>query len=248
MNKSDDSFYTLQNAPLDEAIFGKNLISLGGTDAIDNMFSDINISDLKLLDVGFGLGGVAFYLAATRHVPVFGVEINDWMVEYARTHAPKNIAALLKFSVYDKLNNLPYENDFFDLVYSKGVFNHIKIKDHLFSEISRVLRSGGQLVIADWIHLDYEINDDSPLVKETRETYENILTISGFYNIMFRDDSHLFVTYVNILLNNLSEKKSFIEESFGKEIFDIILNDYQQLIKDIQHKNKFAVRITAQKS
>ena len=43
MNKSDDSFYTLQNAPLDEAIFGKNLISLGGTDAIDNMFSDINI-------------------------------------------------------------------------------------------------------------------------------------------------------------------------------------------------------------
>lgn len=53
--------YHPDNITLFEAIYGKNLISLGGLAAIDNMFSDLDIRELKALDLGFGLGGVAFH-------------------------------------------------------------------------------------------------------------------------------------------------------------------------------------------
>ena len=61
--KSDFDPYQPDSVPLFEAIYGKNLISLGGEASIDSMFSDLNIKGLKSLDLGFGLGGVAFYLA-----------------------------------------------------------------------------------------------------------------------------------------------------------------------------------------
>lgn len=247
MKKSEDP-YTPENIPLYEKIFGENLISLGGTAAIENMFSDVNLIGLKLLDIGFGLGGVAYYLAQTRHVQVSGVEVPAWMAEHAENHAPKDIANLLNFCSYDPSGSLPFESEFFDLAYSKGVFNHIKDKSHLVSEVNRVLKNDGQLVIADWLHTTYEASDASPLVKETKETYEKVLQECGFSDINFRDDSNSFISYVNSLLDSLSENKSSIEEEYGKEMCDTISTDYQQLIEDINLKNKFAVRITARKN
>jgi len=48
--------YQPDNIALFEAIYGKYLISLGGLPAIDNMFNDIEITGLKALDLGFGVG------------------------------------------------------------------------------------------------------------------------------------------------------------------------------------------------
>jgi phosphoethanolamine N-methyltransferase len=55
--------YRADNIPLFEALYGKHLISLGGLSAIDSMFADLPLHNKKALDIGFGLGGVAFYLA-----------------------------------------------------------------------------------------------------------------------------------------------------------------------------------------
>ena len=58
-NSNDYNPYTPSNIPLFEAMYGENLISLGGTAAIENMFSGITLTDLHALDLGFGLGGAA---------------------------------------------------------------------------------------------------------------------------------------------------------------------------------------------
>jgi phosphoethanolamine N-methyltransferase len=98
--------YQPDNVPLYEAIYGKNLISLGGLAAIDNMFSDLNIRSLKALDIGFGIGGVAFYLAEKYKMKVTGIEIHPWMEEYARTHIPTSLLNSLKFHTYNN-NEVP---------------------------------------------------------------------------------------------------------------------------------------------
>ncbi|HLB42453.1 MAG TPA: methyltransferase domain-containing protein [Gammaproteobacteria bacterium] len=249
MNQTSDPIYTPENVPLFEAIYGKHLISLGGLDAVDNMFSDIDLKGLKALDIGFGLGGVAFYLAKKYQIEVAGIEINNWMVEHAEAQTPRDITHLLKFTAYNEAGEIPFETASFDLVYSKGVLNHVRDKDGLFREINRVLKTDGLFVIADWIYLEANVTDDSsPLVNETQETYSQVLEKTGFIDIDFRDDSQIFLGYVKKLLENITTHKEFIAKEFGKEIFTTIWNDHEKLIDEINHKRKFAVRIKAKKN
>lgn len=247
MPSSPDPIYTPESVPLFEALYGKNLISLGSRDAIDNMFSDLDLKELKILDIGFGLGGVAFYLAKTYQIQVAGVEVPAWMVEHAKQHAPQEIAHLLTFAVYDQAGNLPFESASFDLVYSKGVLNHVRDKAPLFRQIYRVLKQDGLFVIADWIYPELTIDESSPLVNETKESYQTTLEEAGFEDIHFRDDSKIFLIYVKNLLNNITKHREFIENKYGSEIFSRIWDDHQKLVKDINLQRKFAVRITARK-
>lgn len=245
IKKYIDNPYSPENITLFEILYGKNLISLGGEDAINNMFSDIDLTGLKALDVGFGLGGVAFYLANTYQIEISGVEVHNWMAKYAKEHAPRNIACLLKFAVYDQEENIPFKSSSFDLVYSKGVLNHVKDKHSLFRQIYKVLKANGLFVIADWIYPNAVSDDSSPLVCETRESYQQVLEVAGFRDSEIRDDSGIFIIYVEKLLKNISSNQVYIENKFGMEIFSKIWDDHQKLIDDINRKKKFAVRIKA---
>lgn len=247
MQSASDDVYKPDNVPLYEALYGKNLISLGGLDAIDNMFSDINLKALKALDVGFGLGGVAFYLAKKYQIEVAGIEVRNWMVDYAKEHAPKEIAHLLKFTTYNQSREIPFTTASFDLVYGKGVLNHVRDKNVLFPEINRVLKTGGLFIVADWIYPETGIDESSLLVNESEKSYNQILENTGFKDIHFRNDSRVFLGYVKKLLENINARREFIEKEFGSEMFSTILKDHQKLISDIEHHGKFATRITAKK-
>lgn len=247
MQSIPDSIYKLENVPLYEAIYGKNLISLGGLDAIDNMFSDINLEELRALDIGFGLGGVAFYLAKKDQMEISGIELHDWMIEYAKAHAPEEIAHLLNFATYNKDGKMPFKTASFDLVYSKGVLNHVQNKSDLFEKINGVLKKNGMFVIADWIYPEENKEDSNPLVQESWVSYQRVLEKTGFKDISLRDDSHIFIGYVQKLLENLNTHKKYIEKEFGQEIFSTIWQDHQKLIDQINQKQKFAVRIKAKK-
>lgn len=141
--------YRPENIVLFETIYGKNLISLGGSDAIDNMFSGLEVRGLKALDIGFGLGGVSFYLAEKYQMMFSGIEIYPWMVQHAKNHAPKNLLHILEFDTYNPQGELPYNPETFVIVYSKGVLNHISDKEKLFHQVNSVLKTGGSFVIAD---------------------------------------------------------------------------------------------------
>jgi ubiquinone/menaquinone biosynthesis C-methylase UbiE len=247
MSPKPDPIYQEKNAPLFEAIYGKNLISLGGLDAVDNMFSDLDLMGLKVLDLGFGLGGVAFYLAKKYQIEVAGIEVHPWMVKWAEAHAPKDIIPLLTFAVYNEAGEIPFKTASFDLVYSKGVLNHVRDKDNLFLHINKLLKQDGLFVIADWICLESGTKDSGPLVNETQASYQHVLEKTGFTDIRFRDDSMIFLGYVKKLLETLLSNKETIEQEYGKEIFSVIWNDHQKLVEDINQKRKFAVRIVANK-
>lgn len=244
---SEFDAYQEAHVPLFEAIYGENLISLGGTAAIDNMFNDLNITGLTALDIGFGLGGVAFHLAEKYKMKISGIEVNPWMVQYAEMHAPKAVTHLLTFNTYDAAGNFPYKPESFDLVYSKGVLNHIADKNNLFQQIHAVLKPSGLFVIADWIFPQATTESSAPLVCETKESYERVLTHNGFKEITFRNDSELFLDYTRKILSNLVISQEFIEQKYGQEIFSMIWNQHEELIDKITQLQKLAVRIITKK-
>ena len=240
--------YQPDNVPLYDAIYGKNLISLGGLAAIDNMFSDLNIRGLKALDMGFGIGGVAFYLAEQYKMKVTGIEIHPWMVEYAKTHTPISLLNSLEFHTYNSNGSFTYDPETFDLVYSKGVLNHVADKLSLFKQINTVLKPNGLFVIADWIFPIAATENLAPLVCETKESYEQALLNTGFSDILFRDDSKLFFNYTKELLTKLSNNQDFIKQKYGEELLLIIQKQHEELIDKIQQHQKIATRIVARKN
>lgn len=244
---SDFDSYHPNEVPLCEVMYGKNLISLGKLAAIDNMFSDLNIKGLKALDLGFGLGGVAFYLAEKHQMSITGIEVHPWMVQYAKDHAPTNLLNSLEFNTYNDAGKFPYQPETFDLVYSKGVLNHVADKDSLFRQVHAALKPAGLFVIADWIFPQATTDSSFPLVCETKESYELVLTNTGFGEIDFRDDSKLFLGYAKALLANLTQNREFIEQMYGQEIFSIVWKQHEELIDKINQQQKFATRIVAKK-
>jgi len=240
--------YQPDSIALFEVIYGKNLISLGGLSAIDNMFKGVEITGLKALDLGFGLGGVAFYLAEEYQMHITGIELQPWMVKYAKEHTPKIVAEMLEFNTYNENGELPYQTESFDLVYSKGVLNHVLDKNNLFRQIHDVLKPCGVFVIADWVFSDTTSNRSGPLASETKKSYSRVLSENGFVEIEFRDDSNLFSCYAKELLINLYKNKELIEQKYDHNIYSSIWNQHEELILNIRHQGKFATRIVAKKS
>lgn len=249
VNHLDYDPYQPTNLLLFETLYGKHLLSLGGTTAIANMFSGLtHLKGLRAIDIGFGLGGVAFYLAEHYQMHISGVEINEWMVEYARQHTAAHLKNMVEFDYYSG-NNLPYPDQIYDLAYSKGVLNHVSDKLSLFREVARVLKPGARFVIADWISPKIDNADvGSPLVSETEQSYREVLLGSGFENIEFRDDSHLFAGYIIALLQNLTRHTNLIEQNYGDQLLTAITFQHENLLTQISQQKKFAVRILAERS
>ncbi len=105
-----------------------------------------------LLDVGTGPGYLA--LAASRLVApggaAVGIDASPEMIDRARTLATRGRSDVEYLAA--TAESLPFDDDTFDVVVSRLVFHHLPgdVKKQALSEIARVLRPGGRLLIADF--------------------------------------------------------------------------------------------------
>ena len=120
---------------------------------VGNPFSLGKISQgEQILDIGSG-AGVDTILAAMMVGPdgsAVGVDIVPEMIARAQS----NLQAIDLDNVNFKKTsgeNLPFADDTFDVVISNGVINLIPDKEAAMSEIIRVLKPGGRLMVADQI-------------------------------------------------------------------------------------------------
>lgn len=216
--------YTLENVPLFEAMYGPGLISLGGYEAVDRMFSDLDISEKKILDVGSGIGGMAHYLANKYNAFVTGLEIYPWMAEYALANSPSTIKNKVNFITYSENGNIPLPEQSFDIIYSKGVLTNVQDKHTLFNELFRLLKPSGTLCLMDWIvpeargPLYEELSMGDMSFKETESSYKTILSDCGFKHICFKNENEVYLTYVKNLTSLLASKNH--KEQFTKLIDD----------------------------
>jgi arsenite methyltransferase len=103
-----------------------------------------------VLDVGSGAGTDSL-VAAQMVGPggrVTGVDMTREMLAKARAAAMTMGATNVEF-LEGEVERLPFADASFDVVISNGVIDLIPDKDAVYSEIHRVLRSGGRIQIAD---------------------------------------------------------------------------------------------------
>ncbi|HLJ55311.1 MAG TPA: methyltransferase domain-containing protein [Chthonomonadaceae bacterium] len=113
-----------------------------------------------VLDVGCG-AGMDLLLAARRAGPsgsAIGVDMTAQMREHAAASA--RLAGLANVEVRaGDAEALPADDASVDVVISNGVLNLVPDKRKAYSEIARVLRPGGRLLLAD-IAVDVALDED----------------------------------------------------------------------------------------
>lgn len=160
-------------------------------------------ADMAVLDVGSGVGGPARFLAATYSCRVTGVDLSEPFVEAARYLTLRTGQAdKVAFETGDALN-LPFDEGHFDAVFLQHVAMNIADRPRLYSEMRRVLKSGGRFAAFDVVSNEAEPYYPVPWARTpatsflitanaTREAIEQ----AGFRTLTFQDDSEAAKAWV----------------------------------------------------
>lgn len=142
-----------QNIALDNVkrsdIAGTDEFHVRGATVSKELASCIDLQGASVLDVGCGLGGPCRMLADEYGCKTTGIDLSH---EYIRTAS--KLSELVKLDgkttfVQGDATSLPFEDNTFDVVWTQHVQMNIPDKKRFYSEIHRVLKTGGHFLFYD---------------------------------------------------------------------------------------------------
>ena len=133
-------------------LWGEGYLSPGGVDEVREILKGFDIAEKRILDIGCGSGGITIDLVREFKAGfVLGVDVED-----ATCSRSREIAA--KYKLQNKIDIrkitpgiFPFQDEQFDIVFSKDSIVHIHDKEHLAFEVFRLLRPGGFFLASDWL-------------------------------------------------------------------------------------------------
>jgi len=151
-------------------------------------------SGQKVLDAGSGTGVLIPYLrnAVGPSGSITAIDYAEEMVKICRSKYGHHFNVRVEMQ---DIEELPYPSAVFDAVTCFGLFPHLENWERALSEISRVLKRGGRLVIAHALssieiknrHKDASLAVADDKLPDTNEM-NMLLKKAGFTNIRIRDE------------------------------------------------------------
>lgn len=159
---------------------------------------------LKILDIGCG-DGVIFYLLnkifKNKNLKLFGIDSSELAIRVAKE---KNPNAIFKIS---DIYNLPFEDDYFDLIISSDVIEHVSESEKMILEIKRVGKKNSFYIIGTPIKFTEQPSDKLHIHEFFPNELKKILSKS-FYNARVIQSHRLkYLLLYNSLVSFLNSKK-----------------------------------------
>ena len=180
--KDPDNLTPADLAPVDEFHFG-------GREATVDLAQRMGAtSQMRLLDIGAGLGGASRYFASEHGCDVTGVDLTEAYVRAAEALAERvGLAGKVRYRHGSALR-LPFADAAFDGAYMMHVGMNIADKAAAFGEFRRVLAPGAVLGIYDVMRegpgdLSFPLpwsSEPATSFVESAETYRDLLQSAGF--------------------------------------------------------------------
>ena len=173
-----------------------------------------NITGLKALDIGCGIGGPARMLREEYHCDVTGIDINREYIETAQ-----KLTALVGMKegiafIQGDATDLPFNDGSFDLVWTQHVQMNIQDKEKFYGEISRMLKTGGLFIHYEILsqgngQIEYPVpwaNDERISFLSAKEDLEKIIEAAGLKKIRAEDETAKGIEFFENLLAGIKEK------------------------------------------
>lgn len=183
----------------------------------------------RILDVGCGFG---FFLSALNGKWIkYGLESSNYCVEYIeKMYSDINI-------VRSYIEDNKFDKSFFDVIYNFSFIEHICNPKKLFLEFSRILKTGGELIIttpniesfiAKRFKGNYRLLGKPHIIIWSPRTIKNILEKHGFkiQKILYPFLRTNFFTLKNIL-------RIFNTEKISPPFYGNIMSVYAKKIRDV---------------
>jgi phosphoethanolamine N-methyltransferase len=203
-----------------EMIFGEGYVSTGGQATTDDLCARLGSSlrpDVRILDVGSGIGGAAFFLAQQYGASVTGIDLAEEMVTIALERAARQgMSESVSFILGDVLETQFPEK--FDIIWSRDSLMHVPDKARLFSVLHGLLAPGGRVVITDYARgktpgsaaFEAYIQKTGYHVVEPAQ-YGKLLEEAGFTDVIADDATQKFIEILETEKARLgSERESFL--------------------------------------
>ena len=165
-------------------------------------------SGTAVLDVGSGYGGAARYLASKYGARVTALNLSERENARARElNAERGMDELIEV-IDGSFEEIPAEDDAFDLVWSQDAILHSGDRGKVMAEVARVLKPGGEFVFTDPMQADSCPDGvlEPILARIHLESlgspgfYRKAGTEAGFAEMAFVDKSdHLVKHYTRVL-------------------------------------------------
>ena len=226
MSLTDEGHYGPKQLNLLEVVWGEGFLSPGGTDEIDEIMKGIDITDKSVLDIGCGCGGAAFHLIKKHGAKsVQGIDPEPLVIKTAQQLAKKNnLAEKTKFKCV-KPGPLQYNDETFEVIFSKEVFLHIPDKEALLKDVHRILKPGGLIIVSDWMRIDenppskqmqdYIAAEGLDMLMCSLKKYKELLELTNFTNIEIRDRNEWY-------LQKAKKELKEIQGPLYKKVVDVL--------------------------
>jgi len=182
-----------------------------------------NVKNKIVLDVGCGTGRITTKLLR-KGAKVFGIDVSPEMLSKAKEKT-KKYGSKCEFRIASAYK-IPYERNKFDLVVCNLVLSHLKNLNKAMTEISRVLKVKGFLVISDISPEAIRYGARTNFLQNDRE-----YKIANYYHSL----EEIFSTFKKSNLAVLELKEPIIT----KKICDITISLYKKYGKPIPHKKEY---------
>ena len=236
MNYDDRHIATLED------IWGEGFLSPGGPDEMARVIDGLDLTGKRVLDIGCGSGAIAVLLAQEHGAAeVIGIDVEDDVVNAAKKLAEKRDVADRVTILKVAPGPLVFDDQSFDVVFSKDSIIHIPDKEALCADVFRILVPGGWFAASDWLmshdgepspemktYIDAE---DLDFAMASPERYERALVAAGFVDVGLRNRNPWYRDLAREELAYLEgEGRDRLVSDFGAEFHQSLVDTWEKMI------------------
>jgi ubiquinone/menaquinone biosynthesis C-methylase UbiE len=185
--------------------------------------------NIRALDIGFGSGFPLAELAMRLGPSSTVIGIDPWKAAHERAMFKLRYTGVSNVKLVEGVaEQMPFENDYFDLIVSNNGLNNVQDISKTFGECRRVSRSGAQFV--------FTFNTDRTFA-EFYDVFRDVLRGSGLKELCVNVDAHIYEKRKPVAeYKKLLEQSNFHIHSLHEDEFEFKFSDATAMLNHFSMK------------